>query len=241
MTIPKIIHYCWFGKGDKPEDVIKYINQWRIKLPNYQIIEWNEENFDIHINDYVKEAYQAKKYAFVSDYARLFALFQQGGIYLDTDVEVIKGFDDLLENEIVLGFEEKNYIATSTICAKANSVFIQEFTNLYHNKHFTLPDGSFDLTTNVTKLTTLLEQYGLVKNGEQQQVYMPNNEIVKVLDRVKFSPYDYLTQANYTDETTYAIHHFGATWASSSFKFKKIFKKALIKLIGSTYFKKLTG
>jgi len=240
MTIPKIIHYCWFGKGDKPQDVIEYINDWGRMLPEYKIIEWNEENFDVTINDYVKEAYEAKKYAFVSDYARLFALYHQGGIYLDTDVEVLKAFDDLLENDVVLGFEEKNFIATSTICASKNSPFIKEFMCIYHDKHFILPNGENDLTTNVTKITTLLEKYGLVTDGNEQKV-TTNNESVTVLERVKFSPYDYITQANYTNESTYAVHHFGATWASSSFKFKKIIKSLIIKVLGSNNYKKLMG
>jgi hypothetical protein len=241
MTIPKIIHYCWFGKGDKPQDVIEYINGWSRMLPEYEIVEWNESNFDIAINDYVKEAYDAKKYAFVSDYARLFALYHQGGIYLDTDVEVFKVFDDLLENDVVLGFEEKNFIATSTICARKNSSFIHEFMCIYHDKHFLLSNGESDLTTNVTKITTLLEKYGLVLDGNEQKVTTTKHEVIRVLDRIKFSPYDYLTQANYTDKSTYAVHHFGATWASSSFKLKKVIKSLIIKILGSNNYKKLMG
>lgn len=241
MTIPKIIHYCWFGKGDKPQDVIAYIDGWSRMLPNYQIVEWNEDNFNVDINDYVKEAYAAKKYAFVSDYARLFALYHQGGIYLDTDVEVFKVFDDLLDNDVVLGFEEANYIATSTICARKNSAFINEFMCIYHNRPFILPSGECDLTTNVTKLTTLLEKYNLVLDGKNQSVTAKNNEVITVLDRVKFSPYDYLHKIDYSDDTSYAVHHFGATWASSSSKFKKAVKGLIIKLLGSNNFKKLQG
>lgn len=241
MTIPKIIHYCWFGKGDKPQDVIEYIDGWSRMLPNYQIVEWNEDNFNVDINDYVKEAYEAKKYAFVSDYARLFALYHQGGIYLDTDVEVFKPFDDLLDNDVVLGFEEANYIATSTICARKNSAFINEFMCIYHKRPFILPSGECDLTTNVTKLTTLLEKYNLVLDGKNQSITAKNNEVITVLDRVKFSPYDYLHNIDYSDDTSYAVHHFGATWASSSSKLKKAVKGLIIKLLGSNNFKKLQG
>lgn len=238
MTIPKIIHYCWFGKSDKPRDVVGYIDGWSRILPDYQIIEWNEENFDVNINDYVKEAYQAKKYAFVSDYARLFALYQQGGIYLDTDVEVFKVFDDLLENDVVLGFEEENYIATSTICAIKNSLFIKEFMCIYHDKHFISPNGQYDLTTNVKKITTLLEQYGLVTDGQKQKIHFGANEVLSVLDQSKFSPYDYLHKIDNSDSSSYAVHHFGATWAYSSFPLRKYIKSLIIKIIGAKNFKK---
>jgi len=239
MTIPKIVHYCWFGQGDKPQDVSEYIKGWHRMLPDYQIIEWNEDNFDVQINDYVKEAYKARKYAFVSDYARLYALYEHGGIYLDTDVEVFKVFDDLLHNDVVLGFEEKNYIATSTICAMKNSEFIKEFMNLYHDRRFLLINGECDLTTNVAKVTALLEQYGLNTDGKVQGLTTNTDEIITVLDRFKFSPYDYLTQVDYSNETTYAVHHFGATWASPSFKYKKIIKSIIIKLMGTSNFNKL--
>lgn len=239
MSIPKIVHYCWFGKGEKPKDVQQYIENWHKVLPEYEIIEWNEENFDIHINTYVEEAYQAKKYAFVSDYARLFALYNHGGIYLDTDVEVLKPFDDLLENDMVLGFEEKGYIATSTICAKKQSTFIQEFMSLYQNKRFILEDGQCDMTTNVTKITSLLKPYGLIENEKTQTVSINDTESIMVLDRIKFSPYDYLNQINYADSSTYAIHHFGATWANNSFKYKKKLKGLVIKIIGSKNYEKL--
>ncbi len=239
MTIPKIIHYCWFGRGDKPNDVLNYIENWKRMLPHYQIIEWNEDNFNINSNRYVKEAYEAKKYAFVSDYARLFALYNHGGIYLDTDVEIFKNFDDLLGNDVVLGFEEKNYIATSTICACKQSEFINEFMQIYHNISFIFANGKCNLTTNVTKITSLLEQYGLITNGENQRLNFNDTEKITVLDRYKFSPYDYLSQINYSNDSSYAVHHFGATWASSSFKYTKIIKGFIIKLLGSKNYTKL--
>jgi mannosyltransferase OCH1-like enzyme len=240
MAIPKIIHFCWFGRSEKPQDVLHYIEGWRHILPDYQIIEWNEDNFNIKTNRYVEEAYKAKKYAFVSDYARLFALFNHGGIYLDTDVEVFKAFDDLLDHDVVLGFEEKNYVATSTICAKKHSQFINEFMNIYHDRSFISPDGECDLTTNVTEITSLLKPYGLITNGLKQQLQGADTEIITVLDRFKFSPYDYLNLINHCNKSSYAVHHFGATWASSTFKYKKVIKSFIIKLLGSNNYKKLS-
>ena len=116
--IPKKIHYCWFGGNPLPKETVEYIKSWKKYCPDYEIIEWNESNFDINRNLYIKQAYEAKKYAFVSDYVRVFALYKYGGIYLDTDVEVFKDFNDLLDNESFWGFEQENYIATSTIGAK---------------------------------------------------------------------------------------------------------------------------
>lgn len=114
-TIPKVIHYCWFGKGEKSNLSEKCIQSWKEKLEGYEIIEWNEENFNINCNKYVKEAYERKKYAFVSDYVRLYVLYNYGGIYLDTDVEVLKTFDQFLVNDSFVGFEDKELISTGAL------------------------------------------------------------------------------------------------------------------------------
>ena len=135
-TIPKTIHYCWFGNNDKPTIVKKCIESWEKNLSDYEIIEWNEETFNIECNDFVKEAYEKKMYAFVSDYVRVYALYNYGGIYLDTDVEVNKSFNDLLENDSIWGFEEKNYIATSTIGARKGNELIKEFLDEYNGRKF---------------------------------------------------------------------------------------------------------
>ena len=102
--IPKIIHYCWFGGKEKPEDVKRYIASWEKYCPDYEIKEWNESNFDIHENDYCREAYEAKKWAFVTDYVRLKALYEEGGFYMDTDVEVVKSLDPLRVYDAVSGY-----------------------------------------------------------------------------------------------------------------------------------------
>ena len=155
--IPKIIHYCWFGKGEKSTQVKKCIESWNRILIDYQIIEWNEENFDVGVNAYTKQAYENKKYAFVSDVARLYALLNYGGIYLDTDVEVYRSFDEILEHRCVFGFEYKNWIATSFLAAEKDHPLIQEFFKQYENISFGLNKTNFNMETNVEKITRFAE------------------------------------------------------------------------------------
>ncbi len=121
--IPKVIHYCWFGKKEKPDIVKKCIKSWNEFLPEYEIIEWNEKNFDINTYLFTKQAYEIGNYAFVSDYVRVYVLYNYGGIYLDTDTEILGSLDPFLKNSSFWGFEEKNYIATSIIGAECGNEF----------------------------------------------------------------------------------------------------------------------
>lgn len=229
MHIDRVIHYCWFGKTPKPDSVLTYIANWREMLPTYQIIEWNEDNFDIDCCQYVKEAYAAKKYAFVSDYARLLALYQHGGVYLDTDVEVCKNLDPLLARGVLtFGFEEGHYAATSTMIAPKASTFIADFMDSYHARHFIDSNGKLDTTTNVQVLTALLEAIGLAKNGVEQVLHYQDEEIA-VLPQRFLSPFDYLNHQDKSGDQTYTIHHFSNSWASVS----SLRKNKIKKLIGS--------
>lgn len=167
--IPKIIHYCWFGGNVKPRCVVKCIDTWKRLLPEYEIKEWNESNFDLkNANQYVHEAYENKMWAFVTDYARLKVLYEYGGVYFDTDVEVFKNFDELLSNKCFLGFESNDYICTATIGCEAHNAFIRRFMESYEMRKFINLDGTFDTeTTNVVAITKLLIENGLnqmVKN-----------------------------------------------------------------------------
>lgn len=201
--IPKIIHYCWFGRKEKPKQVVDYINNWKKILPDYVVKEWNETNFDINKLEYTKEAYEAGKYAFVSDVARLYALIEDGGIYLDTDVEVIKSFDDLLNEFAFVGFESKKLIATCVIGSEKNGVFVNEFYSSYINKHFDLNNTG----TNVQLLTALL--------NSKQKISYP---FAHIDGYISVYPYDYFVAYNYLygkreqTDNTYAIHHYAATW-----------------------------
>ncbi|MBD8071310.1 glycosyltransferase family 32 protein [Bacillus sp. PS06] len=226
--IPKIIHYCWFGAKEKPEIVKKCMESWRKNLPLYEIVEWNETNFDIHSNTYVKQAYDAGKFAFVSDYVRVYVLYHYGGIYLDTDVEVFKSFDDLLYHRSFWGFEQENYIATSTIGAERGNVLIKQFLDSYHGKKFLNEDGTFNSLTNVAIITELLEWLGLEKNGQHQEikgmgVFYPQSY---------FSPYDYINCRKFLTEHTYTIHYFHKSWLPLKARMKSNMKSILAVCIG---------
>ena len=226
--IPKIVHYCWFGKGEKPDKVKECIQSWKDKLPDYQIIEWNEDNFDVNALKYTKDAHEAKKYAFVSDVARVKALYEYGGIYFDTDVEVLKDFDDsILEKDCVLGFEEGNYIATSFMACKANHDLMKDFYNLYLNLNFVDENGQIISGTNVTKLTNMLCNKGLVRNNEFQEI-----EDITIYPQEYFSPYDYGNCIYKITEKSICVHHFLVSWMSKKEVFKKKIKKIVVPIIG---------
>lgn len=231
--IPKIIHYCWFGKKDKPDFIINCINSWKKELVDYKIIEWNEENFNINCNEFVKDAYESEKFAFVSDYVRMFALYSYGGIYLDTDVEVINSFNDYLNNDSFWGFEAGNYIATSTIGAKKHNKLIKEFIDEYKNKKFINKDGSYNIETNVKIVSSVLVKYGVELNGNYQEI----QGLATIYPLEIFSPYDYRYFEDKRDNRTVAIHHYYKSWLSKSVKCKQILKKIIIKIIGIKSYK----
>ncbi len=225
--IPKIIHYCWFGRKEKPQKVQECIESWYKHLSEYKIIEWNEENFDVNFNEYTKQAYQEKKYAFVSDVARIEALYRYGGIYLDTDIEVIKPFDDLLSKGCILGFEEKNYIATSFMACYPKHPMAKEFCNQYKDLSFYNKDGSINKGTNVEKLTTLLSAKRFRMDGTYQE-----QEGITLYPQEYFSPYDYINCVYNITDKSYCIHHFYVSWLPWHVKAKKVVKKSIGYVIG---------
>jgi mannosyltransferase OCH1-like enzyme len=233
--IPKVIHYCWFGRKEKPDIVKKCMETWKRKLPEYEIVEWNEMNFDINSNAYVKEAYESGKFAFVSDYVRVFALYNYGGIYLDTDVEVFQSFNDLLDHPSFWGFEQENYIATSTIGAAKGNNLIKLFLDSYKDKKFIQEDGTLNEMTNVAIITQILESIGLKPNGEFQRiegkgVFYP---------QTYFSPYDYINCRKFITDNSYAMHHFYKSWLPLKARVKGNIKLVLSKVIGGGNIAKL--
>jgi hypothetical protein len=227
-SIPKLIHYCWFGGKGKPKVVKTCIATWKQVLSDYEIIEWNEKNFNLNCNTYVQEAYNAGKFAFVSDYVRVYALYNFGGIYLDTDVEVFKKFDDLLHHETFWGFEQGNYIATSTIGAAKGNELIKKFLDSYNNKSFIKEDGSYNQLTNVAIISDILKEQGVRLNGNFQEI--KGRSIF--YPQTFFSPYDYINCRKLITKDTYAMHHFYKSWLSPKAKVKSNIKYGLSKIIG---------
>ena len=207
--IPKVIHYCWFGRNPKPKDVLNFIETWKKHNPDYVIKEWNEDNFDIHCCKYVWEAYKVKKFAFVSDYARLYALYTEGGIYLDTDVEVRKGFDQLLGNHSFVGWED-NFLGTGILASVKGQKWVKDIMDTYKDEAFISWFGKLNTYPNPYRINEVLKKYGLMMN-----------HIADVLDTdIAVYPIEILCANNHekrqyviTDKTI-SIHHYSGTWSS---------------------------
>ena len=209
--IPKIIHYCWFGKGQMPELVLKCIESWNKYLPNYEMHLWNEDNFDIaSAPQYVQEAYAAKKYAFVSDYVRLWALEQEGGVYLDTDVEVLRSFDPLLGDTAFIGLEESLALlpGTCVMGCEANCKWVKDMLATYENATFLKEDGSLDMTTNVQRLGAKMVEGGM--QHERKIQYLPQWGL-RIYTHDYFSPIT-STRVMRKTKNTYCIHRFAGSW-----------------------------
>lgn len=170
--IPKIIHHCWFGKGAMPELVERCIASWKKQMPDWEYRLWTEENFDIaSAPQYVQEAYAAKKYAFVSDYVRLWALEREGGLYMDVDFEVYKPFDDLMEQyDAFAGYEgsKRNPVMMGVIAAKAYHLWIQGMMHTYESRVFLKEDGSLDMTPNTGYFLGWMQEHGFVADGVEK-------------------------------------------------------------------------
>ncbi len=207
--IPKVIHYVWFGKGKKNKLIVECMKSWKKYCPDYEVKEWNEDNFDINSNQYVKEAYENKKWAFASDYVRLYALYNEGGVYLDTDCELLDNLDDFLNNHAFCGFESNTYIATSIIGAEAGNEWIKYFLDYYENRSFYNADGTLDLNTNVNTISKLTkEKYNCLYNG----VLLEIPEVLRVYPVDYFCPKSYETGELNLTSNSVAIHHFNASW-----------------------------
>lgn len=168
--IPRKIHYCWHGHGEMPQLAKDCIASWHKHMPNWEYKLWNEDNFDINSTPYTAEAYAAGKYAFVSDYVRLYALYNEGGLYMDVDFEVYKPFDDLLNNHAFAGFEgsKRNPVMMGVYASEAHSEWVTEMLKAYEGRHFIKPDGTYDMTTNVQFLTSIMAANGFLQNGQEQ-------------------------------------------------------------------------
>ena len=218
--IPRIIQQCWFGRVSMPEDVLRCIDSWHTFMPDWEYVLWNEDNFDISLYPYAQEAYEAKKYAFVSDVARLYALKHRGGVYLDTDVLVYKAFDPLLKYNAFAGFEgsKRCPVGTCVIGSEADGEWVCKQLDDYEKRRFVRPDGSFDLTTNVSFITGKMIHEGFVSNGLEQD-----------FGGIHVFPVDYFCPRHTTGEyilteNTYCEHLGIGSWSAG----KSIWKAKLL-------------
>jgi len=225
LVIPKVIHYCWFGRGKTPQIAIQCISSWKKYLPEYELFLWNEDTFDINSVPYVREAYEARKFAFVTDYVRLYALHKFGGVYMDTDVEMLKGLDDLLRLPAFSGFESETEIPTGIMASEQYGEWAEEQLQYYEGKHFIRPDGSYDMTTNVEIISSIMATNGFkLENG--YQVY---KGCMHIFPKDYFCP---KTRSGIIKLTpnTYCIHHFEGSWQSWGVKAKKFFFRKILGL-----------
>lgn len=210
-VIRKVIHYCWFSKEKKPRLVRKCIKSWQRMMPDYQIKCWDGENFDFDSVPFVKEAIAKKKWAFAADYIRLYALYTEGGIYLDSDVEVFKRFDDFLDNDFFVGTEYGAFDLEAAIMgAVRGNEYLKECMEYYQKKHFVLPDGSLDTDTVTHIMSNLLIPYGY-QVGDQTQHWNANVKGKRYNITVYSTHYFKNSNVERTKEC-YAYHHFANSW-----------------------------
>ena len=213
--IPKTIHYCWFGGNPLPKLAQKCINSWKKYCPDYDIKRWDETNFDLDCCDYVREACQEKKWAFVSDYARFKILYENGGVYFDTDVELIKPIDDIVEKGSFMGLEQSEEISVATglgLGADVGSSLLEEILDSYHHSHF-IKNESGSYETVVTRVTRIILKYGSINPKEISEVAEIN-----IYPSEYFCPLSFYTGKMTITNNTRSIHHYTASWFSKTQK-----------------------
>lgn len=215
--IPKIIHYCWFGGNPLPDSVLKCIESWKKHCPGYEIKQWNEENYDYKKNAFTLEAYEAKKWAFVSDFARLDIIYNNGGIYLDTDVELLKSLDELLDKKCFLAIEQPSHLIATGLGfgAEKGNPCIKEMLDEYNGAHFKLAEGIYDTTIPCpTRNTAPFYKYGFNLEIDKPvnlggaMVYPPEY----------FCPFERKINELKITENTFSIHHYDSSWISEEEK-----------------------
>lgn len=216
--IDKKIHYCWFGGKELPKEAKKCIKSWQTNCPEYEIVEWNEKNYDVNKNAYTKYCYENKLWAFLTDYVRLDVIYEFGGIYLDTDVELIKSLDDLLKNKCFMGMEQPGKVATGLgFGAVKKHKFIKENKEYYENSNFLDVNGKWIKKTCVEITTNLLKKQGLKKENNIQLI---NN--VKIYPTDYFCPIKLGTNKINITSNTFSIHHYSASWYKGNKYIKKL-------------------
>ena len=255
--IPKKIHYCWFGRNPLPKTALKCIQSWKKYFPDYEIIQWNEDNYDVNKIKYIREAHQAKKYAFVSDYARFDILYHEGGIYFDTDVEVIKSFDDILQNGAFMGCEIDgiNLINADPVddtinldrhANKARRIIVspglgmatapglsiyREILEFYSTQTFLNADGGINQETVGVKTTKILCDYGMQNSKGIQKV-----GDITIYPKEYFNPLNNNTGVIEKTVNTHSIHWYTMSWISPAMRIKSRITRIFHRIFGEECF-----
>lgn len=233
--IPKIIHYCWFGGKSIPKLEKRCMGSWRRVLPDYKVMRWDESTFDVYGNPFTAAAYKAKKYAFVADYVRLYALQKYGGIYLDTDVEVVKSFDDLLHYGAFGGFETPLVMQTGVLAMVAENLIFKEFFEVYEHISYEVDDNGNNKTLpNSAILAQVLSKHGLKLDNSRQSIGG-----MEIFPQDYFCPIDQATREIVVTPNTYAIHYLSGSWFSWKLRFANRFKKIIGILFGYDMVRKM--
>lgn len=209
MGIPKKISYCWFGENPKPEKVNKCINSWEKYCPDYEIIEWNESNYDVNKNEFIAAAYKEKKWAFVTDYARLDIIYNVGGIYLDTDVEIIKNIDFLLDNTIFFAIEKERFLIATGLGfgSESHNEILKDLKSDYENISFYKENGDLNQKACTFYTTEYFEKYGFERIDRTQNI---RGAIILASDF--FCPMDFRDRSLKITDNTVGIHWYDASW-----------------------------
>lgn len=216
--IPKIIHYCWLSQEPIPQDIQEYMKSWKKVLPDYEFMLWDFKRFDIESSIWVQESFRKKKYAFAADYIRLFAVYHYGGFYLDSDIEVLKSFNDLLHLKTAICWQCQNEgFEAACFGAEKGAPWLKECLNYYENRHFIMPNGRIDLKPLPEIIENALLNCGYefydIKHPSQT-IDATTKKLIAVLPNEYFSPMSYKTRKLSVTPNTYAIHHFAASWVN---------------------------
>jgi hypothetical protein len=234
--IPKIIHFCWLSDDEFPPLIKRCMDTWKVKLPDYEFVHWNREKFNLDSNIWVKQAFETKKYAFAADYIRLYAVYHYGGIYLDTDIEVVKSFDDLLNRPYFAGAEGEGIIEAGVFGAEKHSLWVKQCLDYYKDKTFIQSDGSFDT---LTLPRIMMQQISLIKTFKE---LFPKDispqEQANQKDFMYMFPKDFFCAKNHgtgqieQTNNTYCIHHFAMSWVNKNHTMLPNLKRKLMNIFG---------
>ena len=238
--IPKKIHYCWFGGNELPESARKCIDSWKKYFPEYEIVQWNEDNYNVRKNEYIRGAYESQKYAFVSDYVRFDVLYRYGGLYFDTDVEVICSFDDILKNGSYMGCEiDGNKGSDISIlvnpglgmAAPSRLELYKDILDYYDKQNFYDSNGNINTTTVVTRTTQILLEKGLKNIPEIQQVGQ-----ITIYPKEYFNPRNNNTGTLQKTNNTHSIHWYAQSWVSTKERLRSKITRPIHRIFGENCF-----